>query len=156
MIEDGNVFGEMALTGQSLKGLYVRALTPSTVVSLRREEIERLIMNTPEVGLRLVHELAQRLHDSEARYADIVNKDVPARLATQILTLVDSEGEVSSDSYRIPTHYTHEQLASMIGSKRVAVTRAFRKLEEAGAVDLEDRRIVVRDLDALKELAEAR
>jgi CRP/FNR family transcriptional regulator len=156
VIEDGNVFGEMALTGQSLKGLYVRALTPSTVVSLRREEIERLIMNTPEVGLRLVHELAQRLHDSEARYADIVNKDVPARLATQILTLVDSEGEVSSDSYRIPTHYTHEQLGSMIGSKRVAVTRAFRKLEEAGAVDLEDRRIVVRDLDALKELAEAR
>src|SRR5215213_8780697 len=92
VIEDGNVFGEMALTGQSLKGLYVRALTPSTVVSLRREEIERLIMNTPEVGLRLVHELAQRLHDSEARYADIVNKDVPARLATRILTLVDSEG----------------------------------------------------------------
>ena len=35
VIEDGNVFGEMALTGQSLKGLYVRALTPSTVVSLR-------------------------------------------------------------------------------------------------------------------------
>ena len=32
----------------------------------------------------------------------------------------------------------------MIGCKRVAVTRAFRKLKEAGAVDLEDRRIVVR------------
>ena len=155
VVEDGNVFGEMALTGQSLHGLYVRALTPSVVVSLRREELERLIMDTPEVGLRLVCELAQRLHDSEARYADMIAKDVPARLATQILTLVDSEGVVSSDTYRIPTHYTHEQLASMIGCKRVAVTRAFRKLEEAGAVDLEDRRIVVRDLDALKELAEA-
>jgi CRP/FNR family transcriptional regulator, cyclic AMP receptor protein len=155
VVEDGNVFGEMALTGQRLHGLYVRALTPSVVVSLRREELERLIMDTPEVGLRLVRKLAQRLHDSEARYADMIAKDVPARLATQILTLVDSEGVVSSDSYRIPTHYTHEQLASMIGCKRVAVTRAFRKLEEAGAVDLEDRRIVVRDLDALKELAEA-
>jgi CRP/FNR family transcriptional regulator, cyclic AMP receptor protein len=150
VIEDGNVFGEMALTGQSLKGLYVRALTPSVAVSLRREELERLIMTTPEVGLRLVHELAQRLHD-----ADIVSKDVPARLATLILTLVDSEGELSSDSYRIPNHYTHERLASMIGCKRVAVTRAFRKLEEGGAVDLEDRRIVVRDLETLKELAEA-
>ena len=30
--------------------------------------------------------------------------------------LVDSEGVVSSESYRIPTHYTHEQLASMIDS----------------------------------------
>jgi CRP/FNR family transcriptional regulator, cyclic AMP receptor protein len=155
VIEDGNVFGEMALTGQSLRGLYVRALTPATVVSLRREEFEDLIMKTPEVGLRLVRDLAQRLHDSEARYADIVGKDVPARLATLILNLVDSEGVVSSESYRIPTRYTHEQLGTMIGCKRVAVTRAFRKLEEKGGVELKDRRIIVKDLDALKELAEA-
>ena len=103
VIEDGNIFGEMALTGQSLNGLYVRALTPATVVSLRRAELEDLIVKKPEVGLRLVRDLAQRLHDSEARYADIVGKDVPARLATLILTLVDSEGVVSSESYRIPT-----------------------------------------------------
>jgi CRP/FNR family transcriptional regulator len=64
VVEDGNVFGEMALTAQSLKGLYVRAITPSTVVSLRREDLEHLIMNKPEVGLRLVRELAQRLHAS--------------------------------------------------------------------------------------------
>jgi CRP/FNR family transcriptional regulator len=155
VVEDGNVFGEMALTAQSLKGLYVRAITPSTVVSLRREDLEHLIMNKPEVGLRLVRELAQRLHASEARFADMVGKDVPARLATLILTLVDSEGVVSSDSYRIPNHYTHERLASMIGCKRVAVTRAFRKLEGGGAVMLKDRRIVVKDMDALKESAEA-
>jgi CRP-like cAMP-binding protein len=48
-----------------------------------------------------------------------------------------------------------EQLASMIGCKRVAVTRAFRKLEVGGAVQLKDRRIVVKDIDALKDLAEA-
>jgi CRP/FNR family transcriptional regulator, cyclic AMP receptor protein len=112
-------------------------------------------MNKPEVGLRLVRELAERLHASEARYADIIGKDVPARLATLILQLVDSEGVVSSESYRIPTHYTHEQLASMIGCKRVAVTRAFRKLEEGGAVRLKDRHITVKGIDALKNLAEA-
>jgi CRP/FNR family transcriptional regulator, cyclic AMP receptor protein len=155
VIEDGNVFGEMALTGQSLEGVYVRAMTPSTVVSLRREDLEMLIMNKPEVGLRLVRELAQRLHASEARYADVVGKDVPARLATLILTLVDSEGLVTNESYRIPTHYTHEQLASMIGCKRVAVTRAFSKLKEAGAVELWERHIVVKDLGALANLAEA-
>jgi CRP/FNR family cyclic AMP-dependent transcriptional regulator len=155
LIEDGNVFGEMALTGQSLSCLYVRALTPSTVVTLRREELEDLIMKKPEVGVRLVRDLAERLHASEARYADIIGKDVPARLATLILTLVDSEGVVNSKSYRIPTHYTHDQLASMIGCKRVAVTRAFRKLEEGGAVELKERRIVIKDLEGLKTLAEA-
>jgi len=155
VVEDGNVFGEMALTGQSLNGLYVRAIVPSTVVSLRREDVEDLITKKPEVGLRLVRELAERLRDSEGRYADVVGKEVPARLATLILRLVDSEGVVSSESLRIPTHYTHEQLGSMIGCKRVAVTRAFRKLEEGGAVELDERRIVVKDMEALKELAEA-
>jgi CRP/FNR family transcriptional regulator len=155
VIEDGNVFGEMALTGQSLEGLYVRALTPSTVVSIKREDFEDLIMKKPEVGLRLVRELAEKLHASEARYSDIVGKDVPARLATLILTLLDSEGMVSSESYRIPTHYTHEQIASMIGCKRVAVTRAFSTLKEAGAVQLKERHIIIKNLDALKGLAEA-
>ena len=155
VVEEGNVFGEMALTGQSLHGLYVRALTRTIVVSLRREELEGLIMKKPEVGLRLVRDLAEKLHASETRYADIIGKDVPARLATLILTLVDSEGVVSTESYRIPTHYTHEQLASMIGCKRVAVTRAFRKLEEGGAIELKNRHIIVKDLDALKDLAEA-
>ena len=155
VIEEGDVFGEMALTGQSLSGLYVRALTPSTVVSMRREDVEHLIMDKPEVGLRLVRDLALRLHASEARYADVVGKGVPARLATLILTLVDSEGVRSSESYRIPTHYTHQRLASMIGCGRVAVTRAFRKLEEGRAVQLKDRRIVVKDIDALKDLAQA-
>jgi CRP-like cAMP-binding protein len=155
VVEYGNVFGEMALTGQSLEGLYVRALAPSTVVSLKREDVEDLITKKPEVGLRLVRELAERLRDSERRYADVVGKDVPTRLATMILRLVDSEGVVSSESLRIPNHYTHEQLASMIGCKRVAVTRAFRKLEEGEAVELDDRRIVVKDIEALKELARA-
>jgi CRP/FNR family cyclic AMP-dependent transcriptional regulator len=114
-----------------------------------------LITNKPEVGLSLIRDLAERLHASEARYADIVGKEVPARLATLVLTLVDSEGLVSSESYLIPTHYTHERLASMIGCGRVSVTRAFRKLEEGGALKLKDRRIVVKNLDALKDLAEA-
>ena len=122
---------------------------------MRRGELEDLIVRKPEVGLRLVRELAQRLHAAESRYAEIVGKDVPARLATLILRLVDSEGLVSSESYRIPTHYTHEQLASMIGCKRVAVTRAFRKLEESGAVELEERRIVVKDIETLRSMAEA-
>jgi CRP/FNR family cyclic AMP-dependent transcriptional regulator len=155
VVEGGNVFGEMALTGQSLGGVYVRALASSTVVSLKREDLEGLIMKKPEVGLRLVRELAQRLHASEARYADIIGKDVPARLATLILTLVESEGVVSSESYRIPTRYTHEQLASMIGCKRVAVTRAFSRLKDAGAVQLNDRHIIIKDIDSLKDLAEA-
>jgi CRP/FNR family cyclic AMP-dependent transcriptional regulator len=106
------------------------------------------------VGLRLVRELAEKLHASEARYANVAGKDVPAKLATLVLTLMDSEGVVSSGSYRIPTRYTHEQLASMMGCKRVGVAGAFSKVKEAGAVQLKERHII-KNIDALKDLAKA-
>jgi CRP/FNR family cyclic AMP-dependent transcriptional regulator len=55
----------------------------------------------------------------------------------------------------IPTRYTHNQLASMVGSNREAVTRAFRRLRDAGAVELSNRHIYVTKADALERLAEA-
>jgi CRP/FNR family transcriptional regulator len=56
---------------------------------------------------------------------------------------------------RIPARYTHRLLASMVGSNREAVTRAFGVLRNAGAVETRDRQIYVTDADALEGLAEA-
>ncbi len=153
--ESGAVFGEMSLAGQSLQGVYVRALAPSFVCSLRLPDFERLILRNPEVGLRLVRVLAGRLRQSEVRMAGLVQKEVPARLATLILSLVDSEGLVSGASYKITTRYTHEQLGTMIGAGRVAVSRAFSNLKDSGAVEIKKRYIHILDLDTLREASKA-
>src|SRR5215204_3337409 len=50
VVEGGNVFGEMALTGQQLSNnLYARALEPSVVCFLSRKDLEQLMMGNPEV-----------------------------------------------------------------------------------------------------------
>lgn len=40
---------------------------------------------------------------------------------------------------KIPTRYTHRQLATMIGSMRETVTKSFTLLQEAGAIELKRR-----------------
>jgi len=155
VVEDGTILGEMALTGQHLPGVYLQALKPSVVATLKRRDLEHLILKAPEVGLRLVRLLSERLHETETRLAELTHKDVTARLASQVLRLRENEGVITGEGCKIPTRYTHEQLATMIGSKRVPVTRAFRKLEEAGAVELKDRHMHVTDFEALKRVAEA-
>jgi CRP/FNR family transcriptional regulator, cyclic AMP receptor protein len=60
---------------------------------------------------------------------------------------------VSGEGYEIPGPYTYEELGTMIGAKRVAVTRAFKRLREAGAVEVERGHIHVRDVDALERIA---
>ena len=82
---------------------------------------------------------------------DISLREVPARLANLILSLVQSEGVVTSEGhYKILTRYTHEQLATMIGAKRVAVSKAFGRLQDSGCVRLLRRQIYVTDLATLK------
>src|SRR5919199_491041 len=153
VVEEGMIFGEMALTAQQLREAYARAIEPSIVVSLKREDLENLILRNPRVGLRLVERLSERLRLCECRLEDISFKEVPARLASLILQLVESEGVVTGGGYKIPTPYTHEPLGTMISANRVSVTRALGKLQEAGVIELRRRLIHVRDMEALKRAA---
>jgi CRP/FNR family transcriptional regulator, cyclic AMP receptor protein len=156
MIEEGTIFGEMALTGQQLREAYARALEPSIVLSLEREDLENLIIRKPEVGLGLVERLSERVQELEVRLEDISLKEVPARLASLILRLAESEGVATREGdTMIPTRYTHEQLGAMIAANRVAVTRAFAELREAGAAEQRRRRIHIIDMEALGRAARA-
>jgi CRP/FNR family cyclic AMP-dependent transcriptional regulator len=156
VVEGGNMFGQMALTGQQLSGVYVRAMVPSVICSLTRRDLEQIILNHPEVGLRLVRHLSRQLREREMQMAELVYKGVPARLASLIVRLIASEGVMTKEGAMVPTRYTHEQLGTMIGAKRVAVTRAFNLLRQEGAVELRERHIYIRDMESIKRIADAR
>src|SRR5918997_924070 len=55
IVESGTIFGEMALTGQRLEGAYAQAMEPSEVSTMAREDLERLVVEKPEVGLKIMH-----------------------------------------------------------------------------------------------------
>ncbi len=153
-VDEGTVFGEMALTAQRLQEAYAQAIEPSEVSVMHREDLERLVLEKPEVGLKITHLLSERLRRYETRLEDITLKGITARLASQILLLLESEGVVSGHNYlKVPIHHTHEQLGTMIGTNREAVTRAFSQLQDEGVVELRRRLIYVGDIEALKRVA---
>ncbi len=102
----------------------------------------------------MVHLLSHRLIAQETRMQDLGLKEVPARLASLILQLVEEQGVKTRTGFKIPIRYTHQQLGTFIGANREAVTRAFRRLREAGAVQTKDRYILVEDIEVLKEAME--
>jgi CRP/FNR family cyclic AMP-dependent transcriptional regulator len=142
-----------ALTARRLQDLHARALEPSVLAFMRREDLKYFLQRKPEMGLRLMDLQAEQLRLMDARMSDVIHKEVPARLASLILQLLSEEGIVVGRDYVIPSPYNQEQLGTMIGAKRVAVTRAFKRLRTAGAVEVEQRRIHVRDLKTLQGLA---
>lgn len=154
VVSAGTVFGEMSLTAQRLENAFAEAMESAVVCKMKRHDLERLVMDKPEVGLKVMSVLSERLSSADDRMEDIALKEVPARLASFILQLVESEGVMTAEGPKIPTRYTHRQLATMIGSKRETVTKAFTLLQQAGIVELKRRKIHVRDTRALKKVAD--
>ena len=153
MVDAGTVFGEVAFTPQALRDAYAEAMEPSILLAMEREDVERLIRQKPGVGIQMISLLAERLRYYETRMEDVTLKEVPARLASLILFLVESEGVRIPGEIRITTRYTHEHLGTMIGANREAVTRAFGHLQDEGALQLRRRLIYVEDLEALERAA---
>ena len=54
-----------------------------------------------------------------------------------------------SAGYGLPAAYTHEELGTMVGAGRMAVTRALGRLQDEGVVELRRRIIHVGDREAL-------
>lgn len=130
---------------------HAQAMKDSRVAMIRHEYFGWLISEHPEVGARALGILGRRLALYGQRMLELATRDTPERLASLILELIETEGVVCSEGfYKIPIRYTHEELASMVGCRRVALTRAFGTLKDY-SVEQRDRRIYVRDLQTLRE-----
>jgi CRP/FNR family cyclic AMP-dependent transcriptional regulator len=152
--EGGTVVRQTGSTLRPSRTLRVEALEPSVLSTLGWEDFEDLVVRNPKVGLKTISLLGERLDAYEGRLSDLIRKEVPARLAGLILRLSEREGAAAGDDHRIPSRHTHQQLASMVGANREAITRALGVLRKAGTVQTRNRQIYVTDADALEYFAE--
>ena len=131
----GTFFGEMPLVGQRMHQAFAEAVAESLICVMSREDVERLIARKPQVALRMLEVLSERLSVSESRLEALAFHSVPSRLAAELLRLDDGEG----------VHTTHQELAEMIGSYRETVTKALDEFQRDGLVELGRGRVAIRD-----------
>lgn len=153
VLRSGAIFGALD-PGAAQQGARAEAVEPSLVCRLAHEDLEGLVRRRPSVGLALARDLDRRLQTVGELAALMRGKEAPARLAVIIARLVEGEGVVGREGYKVTARYTHEELGAMIGSNRYTVTRALSRLREAGLVGTPDGTIVVPDLEALRRVAE--
>jgi CRP/FNR family transcriptional regulator, cyclic AMP receptor protein len=140
--------------GRGAHSEYAQALEPALVLLLNLNAFWQLVRQNPKVNERVVKLLVTRSCMNRSRMADIAIKGVPARLASLLLDLLQSDGLVTRKGhYKLASHYSHDQLASMIGVTRVSVTKAFGTLQDSESVLLRRRQIYVTDLATLNRLA---
>ncbi|MBI2303316.1 MAG: Crp/Fnr family transcriptional regulator [Chloroflexi bacterium] len=146
ILGDGTFFGEMALFGQGMYDAFAEATEDSLVCAMGRADVERLLLEKPQVALRVLQALGRRLLDTEAVAEGLALKRVAARLTSLLLRLAGDDNIVSGLS--------HQELADMVGTLRETATETLNQLRAAGLVAIGRKRIIILDREGLSRLAE--
>ncbi len=137
------LFGELSLWFDKHVN-EARALERSLAVRIPAEGFRSALAKSQPAMLALVALLAKRLAVAEARLGEIGVHSVKERLLRVFARLTAGARAADSRGDLLPDRLTQEELASLVGASRVAVSHALGTLKRTGDITVSGRRIIVR------------
>lgn len=131
------------------------AVVDSVEIYWTAAAMAELIERHPKIALASNRITGGRLVDMQTRLREIATERVDRRVAHTLVRLVEQAGRQTADGIEIDFPITRQELGEMIGTTLHTVSRTLSAWEEQGVVESSRRRIIVRDLDRLKALADA-
>jgi CRP/FNR family transcriptional regulator len=147
ILSAGDLFGELSALDPGPRATTGRAMVPSVVACLRREDLIRWAAGRPAVAEQMFRVLARRLRRTNDVTVDLVFVDVAGRVAGRLVALREQFG--TDDDDVVAHGLTQDQLAAAVGAARETVNKALRDFESRGWIALGPRNFRVLDLAAL-------
>ncbi|NJN18155.1 MAG: Crp/Fnr family transcriptional regulator [Oscillochloris sp.] len=151
VVDPGQIFGLSALDGAASYDSYAEALTPVRVVAVPKAAVFQALNSNPAIGALLIEQIGQHRLTVGRRIEEVAFKSVPARLASVLLEM--SESDMNPD--QLLPRRTHQQLAEMINAYRETVTKVINQFRDARLLDVDRRGIKLLNLSRLRELSQS-
>jgi len=152
----GELFGEIALIDGGPRTADAIVVEDATVLVLDRRDFLPFLEHNPAVSIKLLHVLCERIRQSTHMTEDALFLDVPSRIARALLRLAGHDSTEVSSGVRIELRLSQSELGNSAGVTRESVNRQLRDWRERGLVEMDDGRLVLKDVDALRaEIASA-
>jgi CRP/FNR family transcriptional regulator len=143
----GEALNDIPIFDSGTNPVNAQALGPVTLVSIKKEKLQGILQQYPNVALNTNKVLAQRMRMLVTLVEDLSFRHVLGRV-TKILLTHAGDGVGNTD------HLTQQEMAAMAGTAREVVARSLKALEEQGFIRLERHRIVIADKKALEDIVE--
>jgi CRP-like cAMP-binding protein len=132
ILKPGDFFGEMSLFDGRPRSASVVALEPATLLVLGRDSFVSHLRSRPQTAFNMLRELSGRLRHADDVIANLALHDVNARLAWALTGMARTDGEVQNEGLLLRRRPTQQDLASMVGSCRETISRAYAHLVRRG------------------------
>ena len=129
------------------------ALTDGTLLFVSKRDFRTLVLENPEVGLKVLRTVGARLRRLVGLIEELSFTTVRGRLAMLLVRLIRTEGQATARGHELMLP-PNQELAAQIGTVRELVSRNLGRLQAEGLIRLDGKRMIVADLDALAASAE--
>ena len=135
----------------------IKAAIDTRLRLLDMETVNRLVQDHPSIGLKLIATAGGHMSQLVTLAEDLALKTATGRLAKHLHEIAVSEGAAKSEPVRIPRgRLPEDELASMLGTVRVNISRGFTNLARAGAIEVNRRFVRILDLPALRRISKGK
>lgn len=146
----GEIFGELALAGEDIRGDFAQAMDNQTMVCpMTIEDMQQLMADHKTLSLKIMKIIGLRLKRTERKIESLVFKDARTRIVEFIRDTAIERGQKVGFETMIKNHLTHKDIASLTGTSRQTVTTVLNELRDKNIINFDRRKILIRDMDQL-------
>ncbi len=128
------------------------ALEESGILLIPGQIMEAIATQEPRLLMNIIQVLSDRLKESMTLIESLSLKEIPERLASFLLHALTRDGEQGMNQLELTI--TQRELAKILGATPEALSRAIRKMSNAGILAMDGRSIRILDREALDALSE--
>jgi CRP/FNR family transcriptional regulator len=131
------------------------ALEETQIVYISQRDFHGYCLEHPQVALKMLSVVGARLRRLVDIIEDLSFTTIRQRLVATLLKLAQTEGAATARGIEFQLPSTHQELANQLGTVRELISRNLMRLQAEGLVEVDARRIIVKDMKGLSALLTA-
>ena len=152
VLSEGEFFGELDLIKPSKYGFNSKAIVNSKICTLTKDEMKDIIMRKPEIGIKVLETVGERVAKVESLVQNLATNDVDSRLAYLVIDLMEKYGQSIEKNISIKLPLSREDMASFIGVTRETISRKLKKFEDEKLIKIVGtKNLIILDEEGLKD-----
>lgn len=149
----GDLFGELAIVDDAPRDHLATAHEDTVLCALNKEMVVQMVQQVPSLGYQITKLMGLRVRRFRTRVQELLCRSAPARIALTLLDLSEECGVRDDDGVLIKIRLNQGDLGNLVGLARETVNIVLQDFRQRGLIEIEGRRIRIKNELALRALA---
>ncbi len=149
VLKPGDIFGEMAILENKPRSASAISFGESELLTVSKDNFGIMVQKNPQLGTKLITLLSERIWKAYRQLANILISDPLGRMYDMLLTVVEENRVPIQHNASYTFDFGPEELIKMVGLSADKGNLLIQKLFENKKFKLQDRKIIVTDLEEL-------